>query len=120
VSTRQTEDRPAQVPCEAKQVGDIRSRWPWVEPNIWTDRMLTALENGVKGGKWYSLMDKVHSMSNLRSAFSMVKANQGAPGVDRQTIEMFEARLEDNPAPPQDPHRRSKASRWFRLSGIPL
>jgi len=96
VSTGQAEDRPIQVPHEAKQVGDARSRWPWVEPSVWTDRMLTALENGVKGGKWYSLMDKVHSMDTLRSAFALVKANHGAPGVDRQTIEMFEARLEDN------------------------
>jgi RNA-directed DNA polymerase len=58
--------------------------------------MLTALENGVRGGKWYSLMDKVHALENLRSAFARVKANRGSPGVDHQTIEMFEARLEDN------------------------
>jgi RNA-directed DNA polymerase len=58
--------------------------------------MLTALENGVKGGKWYSLMDKVSSPANLKSAFAMVKANKGSPGVDHQTITMFEARLEDN------------------------
>jgi RNA-directed DNA polymerase len=58
--------------------------------------MLTALENGVRGGKWYSLMDKVHSLENLENAFAMVKANKGSPGVDHQTIEMFEARLEDN------------------------
>jgi RNA-directed DNA polymerase len=58
--------------------------------------MLTALGNGVKGGKWYSLMDKVYSMNNLRSAFAMVKANKGSPGVDHQTIETFEARLEEN------------------------
>jgi len=30
----------------------LRQRWSWVEASIWTDRMLTALENGVKGGKW--------------------------------------------------------------------
>jgi hypothetical protein len=29
--------------------------------------MLTALEEGVKGGKWYSLMDKVYAVENLRS-----------------------------------------------------
>jgi RNA-directed DNA polymerase len=58
--------------------------------------MLAALENGVRGGKWYSLMDKVYSLENLRSAFALVKANKGSPGVDHQTIEMFEARLEDN------------------------
>jgi RNA-directed DNA polymerase len=96
VKDRQTEDRPATVPLEAKLAGDIRSRWPWVEPNVWTERMLTALENGVKGGKWYSLMDKVSSLANLKSAFAMVKANKGSPGVDLQTIKMFEARLEDN------------------------
>ena len=58
--------------------------------------MLAALENGVRGGKWYSLMDKVHSLANLRSAFASVKANKGAPGVDHETIEMYEARLEEN------------------------
>jgi RNA-directed DNA polymerase len=58
--------------------------------------MLTALENGVKGGKWYSLMDKVYSLGNLRSAFSMVKANKGSPGIDHQTIEAFATRLEAN------------------------
>ena len=29
------------------------------EAGVWTKRMVSALENGVKGGKWYSLMDKV-------------------------------------------------------------
>jgi len=96
VTDRQTEARPTTVPAQAKLAGDIRSRWPWVEPNVWTERMLTALENGVKGGKWYSLMDKVSSPTNLKSAFARVKANKGSPGVDHQTIKMFEARLEDN------------------------
>jgi len=58
--------------------------------------MLTALENGVRGGRWHSLMDKVYSPANLNSAFATVKANKGSPGVDHQTIEMFEARLEEN------------------------
>jgi RNA-directed DNA polymerase len=58
--------------------------------------MLTALENGVKGGKWYSLMDKVYSLGNLRSAFGMVKANKGSPGIDHQTIDDFASRLEEN------------------------
>ena len=31
----------------------------WVEASIWTERMLAALANGVKGGKWFSLIDKV-------------------------------------------------------------
>ena len=60
-----TEDKPAIVPrtlCGASQDGKIRDRWSWVEPNVWTDRMLTALERGVKGGKWHSLIDKVYSL----------------------------------------------------------
>jgi RNA-directed DNA polymerase len=58
--------------------------------------MLTALEEGVKGGKWYSLMDKVYALSNLRAAFKKVKANGGAAGVDHQTVEMYERCLEEN------------------------
>ncbi len=34
----------------AKQAEEIRDHWPWVEPSVWTRRMLTALEQGVKGG----------------------------------------------------------------------
>jgi len=58
--------------------------------------MLTALEQGVKGGRWFSLMDKVYAERNLRSAFAKVRANSGGPGVDHQTIEMFQAHLEEN------------------------
>jgi RNA-directed DNA polymerase len=58
--------------------------------------MLTALETGVKGGKWFSLIDKVYAPANLRAAFAKVKANGGAAGVDYETIEMFERHLEEN------------------------
>jgi len=57
--------------------------------------MLTALAEGVKGGRWYSLMDKVYTPANLAAAFKQVAANKGAAGVDRQTIAMFEYHLED-------------------------
>jgi len=73
------------------QAEDIRARWTWVEPSVWSDRMLAALERGVKGGKWFSLIDKVYHPSNLRAAFAKVKANDGASGVDRQSVEQFEA-----------------------------
>jgi hypothetical protein len=49
---RQAEADPAGVPVRAKQAGEIQGRWSWVEPSVWTERMLTALEVGVKGGKW--------------------------------------------------------------------
>jgi RNA-directed DNA polymerase len=58
--------------------------------------MLTALEQGVKGGKWFSLIDKVYRLSNLLSAFARVKANKGAAGVDHQTSAMFEQHWEAN------------------------
>ena len=93
---RLTEERPAQVPETAMQAGDILARWAWVEPNVWTERMLTALEQGVKGGKWFSLIDKVYALPNLRAAFEKVKANKGAAGIDHQTIKMFGTRLEQN------------------------
>jgi RNA-directed DNA polymerase len=56
--------------------------------------MLTALVEGVKGGKWYSLMDKVYPERTLRAAFTRVKANKGSSGVDHVTVEMFETGLD--------------------------
>jgi len=53
--------------------------------------MLTALEEGVKGGKWFALMDKVYSGKNLKAAWEKVRANKGAAGIDRQSIETFQA-----------------------------
>ena len=96
VKDGQAEARPATVPARATQAGDIRARWAWVEPSVWTERMLAALEQGVKGGRWFSLMDKVYALPNLRAAFRKVKANAGAAGVDRQTVKMFEQHLEAN------------------------
>lgn len=57
--------------------------------------MLTALVQGVKGGKWFSLIDKVHPERTLEAAFSQVAANQGAAGVDHVTIAMFETRRDE-------------------------
>jgi RNA-directed DNA polymerase len=90
------ESGPPGVPRKggAEQGGEVRARWAWAEPSVWTDRMLTALERGVKGGVWFSLMDKVWNPANLRAAFARVKANRGGPGVDRVTIEMFERHLD--------------------------
>jgi hypothetical protein len=42
----------APVPETAKQAIETR-RWSWVEASAWTDRMLAALDNGVKGSKWF-------------------------------------------------------------------
>ena len=84
------EERPTTVPARAKQAGDIPTRWAWVEPTVWTTRMLAALETGVKGGRWFSLMDKVYAPANLAAAWKRVRSNRGAAGVDRQSVERFE------------------------------
>jgi RNA-directed DNA polymerase len=68
--------------------------WAWVEASVWTDRMLSALVNGVKGGKWYSLIDKVHALTTLEVAWTKVKANKGAAGVDGQSVDRFAAKAD--------------------------
>ncbi|WP_222615285.1 group II intron reverse transcriptase/maturase [Persicimonas caeni] len=67
-----------------------------MEPAIWTDRMLEALERGVKGGKWFSLIDKVYREATLIRAWDAVKANDGAAGVDEMTIADYERHIESN------------------------
>jgi RNA-directed DNA polymerase len=71
-----------------------KDRRCWVEPAIWTERMIAALETGVKGGKWFSLMDKVCAERTLRVAWERVKRKRGAAGVDRQSIAAFGAQAE--------------------------
>jgi RNA-directed DNA polymerase len=51
--------------------------------------MLTALEQGVKGGCWFSLIDKVCSERCLLAAAYQVEANQGAAGMDHVTVKAF-------------------------------
>lgn len=88
---RMTEDESATVPPqEAKQAGEVGRLAAWAEPSVWTRRMLTALVTGVKGGRWFSLYDKIYAERNLEAAFERVRANKGAPGVDQQTIKAFE------------------------------
>jgi RNA-directed DNA polymerase len=57
--------------------------------------MLTTLEQGVKGEKWFRLFDKVFAERNLWAAFQQVASNGGAPGVDYQTVEDFAKKLPD-------------------------
>jgi len=61
----------------------------WAEASIWTDRMVSALGNGVKGGKWFSLVDKVHRPTTLEAAWLKVARNKGSAGIDGQSIDRF-------------------------------
>jgi len=94
-TTKQSESQAPVVPERATQGAETRGRdWSWVEASVWSERMLAALENGVQGGKWFSLIDKVYRAETLRAAWQRVKANGGAAGVDRQSVERFAARGE--------------------------
>ena len=54
---------PVRVPrlLGAKQAGEVRVRRAWSQRTVWTDRMLTALERGVKGvyGQGLSLAERL-------------------------------------------------------------
>lgn len=79
-----------EVPEGAMQGTEADDRkWWWVEASIWTERMVSALENGVRGGKWFSLVDKLTRPSTLEAAWRKVARNKGSAGVDGQSIERF-------------------------------
>ena len=84
------------VPDKAKQGAEARGPcgWEWVEASVWTERMLAALVNGVKGGKWYSLIDKVYDRRTLKAAWKRVASNKGAAGVDRISIKRFRSKAQ--------------------------
>lgn len=80
----------------SKQSEETKMQEAWVEPAVWTPRMLMALEQGVKGGIWFSLIDKVYSKKNLEAALSKVSKNAGAAGADGITVENYESHKDQN------------------------
>jgi retron-type reverse transcriptase len=46
--------------------------------------------------KWYSLIDKIYRKENLIEAFKRVKRNNGAPGIDGETVEDYTENIEKN------------------------
>jgi len=93
--SKQPESQLATVP-PAQQAKETYTRWRWVEPSVWTVRMLTVLEQGIEGGKWFRLFDKVFAERNLLAAIQQVAKNGGAAGVDHVTVEEFARRLPDS------------------------
>jgi RNA-directed DNA polymerase len=83
------EETPASVPETGKQAGEDLWRRHGAERGVWTESMLNALERGVKGNKWFSLIDKVASERTLGIAWEKVRSNAGACGVDRTSVEFF-------------------------------
>jgi RNA-directed DNA polymerase len=65
--------------------------------------------------KWYSLYDKVFSFANLWAAWLKVRENNGAPGLDRMTVKLFDedayARIEQLQADLRDKKYRPQPVR---------
>jgi RNA-directed DNA polymerase len=90
---------------KAKQGREVPSQWEWTEASVWTERMLATLVRGIKGGKWFSLVDKVWKLENLQSALKAVVRNKGAAGVDGKKAEAY---LLESPA------RLRKVQAWLQ------
>ena len=89
-----TQQAASGVPERATQGAEPRRRgpWGWAEASVWTERMVSALGNGVTAGKWSRLIDKVVRPTTLAAAWRKVARNHGAAGVDGQSIERFAAK----------------------------
>jgi RNA-directed DNA polymerase len=83
------EENSPPVPATDKQgEEDLWQRYG-AERAVWSDRMLMALEKGVKGNVWFSLIDKVYGERTLVLAWEKVRNNAGACGVDRMSVAHF-------------------------------
>jgi RNA-directed DNA polymerase len=91
---RQSESQASVVPARATQGAETHGDWSWVEATVWSERMLAALANGVRGGRWFSLIDKVYRPQTLEAAWHKVRDNAGVAGVDGQSVKQFEFRAE--------------------------
>jgi RNA-directed DNA polymerase len=89
------EEPSAQVPVGDKQVEEDLWQRHKAERGVWSEPMLAALERGLKGKKWFSLIDKVSKEGTLQLAWEKVRRNAGACGVDGITIGRFEQNSQD-------------------------
>jgi hypothetical protein len=78
------------VPVADKQGEEDLWQRHKAERGVWSQGMLEALERGVKGGKWFSLIDKVYQERTMAMGWEKVKSNGGACGMDGITAERFD------------------------------
>jgi RNA-directed DNA polymerase len=88
---QESSDSAAEATQGTDSTGGETCRAWWMEASVWTERMVLALGNGVTGGKWFSLIDKVMRPATLERAWQRVARNRGAAGVDGQSVERFAA-----------------------------
>jgi RNA-directed DNA polymerase len=104
-----TQSTPPEVPAGDKQGGEVCARWAWAEASVWTKPMLTTLERGVKGGKWFSLIDKAWNLRNLESSWQKVQRNGGAAGPDGHSTAQFARHAKSNL---ERIHRQLREGTW--------
>lgn len=80
-----SKERPCEESCPSVSATDKQGQEDlWIKHRakhgVWSEKMLEALVNGVKGKVWFSLMDKVHGERTLRMAWEQVQSNAGACG----------------------------------------
>jgi len=74
------EEPSVSVPEKDKQAEEDLWQRHKAERGVWSESMLAALERGLKGNKWFSLIDKVWSARTLELAWEKVRSNVGACG----------------------------------------
>ena len=80
---------------KAIQGGEAPRDFAWAEVSVWTKRMLSALGNGVKGGKWYRIGGQGVRAQHAGGGLDESSGQQRRGGVDGQSIERFAARAEE-------------------------
>lgn len=87
---------PAGVAEKSKQAGS--PRLSKASQEIWTESMLATLARGIKGGRWFSLIDKVYDPEHLKLGAAEVIRNKGAAGVDHRTVQQLREELDSEVA----------------------
>lgn len=88
-SNRPSEATSPVVPATGKQGEESLWQRHRAQRGVWSERMLMALERGIKGNKWFSLIDKVFAERTLQLAWEQVQRNAGACGVDCMSVGHF-------------------------------
>ena len=87
--SRPSEEPIPGVPATDKQgEEDLWQRYG-AERGVWSEKMLGALEGGMRENAWFSLIDKVYAERTLQLAWAKVRRNAGGCGVDGITVRRF-------------------------------
>jgi RNA-directed DNA polymerase len=79
----------ASVPAADTQAEESLWQRHKAQRGVWSEKMLIALNKGVKGNVWFSLIDKIYVERTLGLAWEKVSANAGVCGVDGITVGHF-------------------------------